>query len=107
MAGATNQQVIEDLRRLKSELARLYRLERFILFGSRARDEELLTSDADLIVVSDDFRDIKFRHRPGRVLEHWPDRVDLEVLCYTPEEFARMKQRIGIVRQAVAEGIDI
>ena len=107
MAGATNQQVIADLRRLKSELARLYRLERFILFGSRARNEELLTSDADLIVVSDDFRDIKFRLRPAQVLELWPDKVDLEVLCYTPEEFARMEQRIGIVRQAVAEGIDI
>gem|GEM_PF-4438397 len=28
-------------------------------------------------------------------------------LCYTPEEFEEKKKEIGIVRQAVEEGIDL
>lgn len=107
MVGATNQQVLEDLRLLKAELAKRYRIERFFMFGSRARNEELLTSDVDLIVVSEDFADTKFRHRPEKVLEFWPDVVDLEVLCYTPSEFERMSQRIGIVQHAVRDALDI
>ena len=106
-AGATNQQVIEDLRRLKADLAKRYRLQRFFLFGSRARNEELLTSDVDLIVVSQDFADLKFRERPPVVLELWPDVVDLNALCYTPEEFERMKQLIGVVQDAAKDALDI
>jgi predicted nucleotidyltransferase len=107
MAGASNQQVLEDLRQLKSSLSLQYRLQRFFLFGSRARNEELLTSDVDLVVVSEDFRGTKFRHRPEKVLEFWPDAVDLEVLCYTPDEFERMKQRIGVVQQAAKDAVEI
>lgn len=107
MAGASNQQVIEHLRQLKSSLSQRYRLQQFLLFGSRARNEELLTSDADLLVVSEDFSGTKFRHRPEKILEFWSDVVDLEVLCYTPDEFEEMKNRIGIVRQAVADAVDI
>ncbi len=107
MAGATNQHVIGELRRLKSDLAQRYGVERFILFGSRARNEELLTSDVDLIVVSDSFRGTKFRHRPERVLELWSDVVDLQVLCYTPEEYAAMTKRIGVVQRAAAEGVEL
>ena len=107
MAGATNQQVIDELRRLKSELARRYGVERFILFGSRARNEELITSDVDPIVVSGGFRGTKFRHRPERVLEFWSEIVDLEVLCYTPEEYAAMTNRIGVVQRAAAEGVEL
>jgi len=107
MAGATNQQVLEHLRKLKTEFARRYRLQRFFMFGSRARNEELLTSDVDLVVVSEDFRNTKFRHRPEMVLEFWPDIVDLEVLCYTPDEFERMSRRLGIVAHAAAEAVEI
>ena len=107
MVGATNQQVLDDLRKLKAELARRYDLSHFILFGSRARGQELLTSDVDLIVVSDDFRSIKFRRRPELVLQYWSDTVDLEVICYTSEEFEALKGRIGIVRHAAAEGMEV
>jgi predicted nucleotidyltransferase len=82
-------------------------VEHFIMFGSRARGDELLTSDVDLIVVSEGFQGKQFRQRPVEVLEHWPDVVDLEVLCYTPEEFAMMKERLGTVRRAIAEGIEV
>ena len=107
MGRATNQQVLKDLRQLKSELQKRMDLKHFILFGSRARGDELLTSDVDLIVVSDHFAGRNFRYRPEEVLEHWPDAVDLEVFCYTPEEFERMKNRLGIVNRAASEGVEI
>jgi len=107
MGRATNEQVIEHLRQLKRDLSGRMDIRHLILFGSRARGEELLTSDVDLIVVSDGFRAKSFRHRPAEVLELWPDVVDLEVLCYTEEEFELMKERLGIVQRAVKEGIEI
>jgi len=30
---------------------------------------------------------------------------DFEILCYTPEEFERKKKSLGIVREALREGI--
>lgn len=107
MAGATNEQVIRELRRLKRRLSQRLGVDRLILFGSRARGQELLTSDVDVVVVSEGFRETPFRRRHEKVLELWPDLVDLEVLCYTPEEFDRLRQRVGIVKQASQEGIEI
>ena len=43
----------------------------------------------------------------GILLEWWEGPVDLEVLCYTPQEFERKKKQIGIVKQAVKDGIDL
>ncbi|MBM3496620.1 MAG: nucleotidyltransferase domain-containing protein [Armatimonadetes bacterium] len=105
MGGATTEQVKRDLLQLRRRIERDRRVDQFILFGSRARGDELLTSDADVLVVSPFFAGINFRHRPALVLEHWADRVDLEVLCYTPEEFERLRARRGIVATADAEGI--
>jgi len=107
MGGATTEQVIQNLKRLKSELARQFEIDHFIIFGSRARGDELLTSDADLLVVSDVFRGQKFADRPSRVLEYWDDLVDLEVLCYPRSEFMELKERLGIVRRAVQEGVEL
>lgn len=76
-----------------------------ILFGSRACGEHLTTSDVDLIVVSPDFAGIPFLKRIREVVALWGS--DLEVLPYTPEEFARKKGQIGIVAGAAAQGIEI
>ena len=31
----------------------------------------------------------------------------MDILCYTPEEFEKLKKRIGIVQEAVKEGIEV
>jgi hypothetical protein len=33
--------------------------------------------------------------------------ASFDILCYTPEEFERKKREIGIVREAVKEGVTI
>jgi predicted nucleotidyltransferase len=104
MGRQTTAEVIRGLKSLKRRLARYIRVDRMILFGSRARGDWLLTSDADLIIVSPDFQGRRFVDRSAEVLRHWRGRVDLEVFCYTPEEVATRGRDIGIVAHALKEG---
>lgn len=83
-----------------------YRITQAILFGSRARGDHLTDSDYDVILVSPDFRGIFFSQRSAMMYDfwrHWP--LEIEPLCYTPEEFEAKKRQIGIVNEAVKEGV--
>lgn len=96
-------EVIEFVRRAKQR----FRVERVILFGSRARGDFLEHSDYDVIVVSKDFEGVPFYARPIPLLRLWDVERDLELLCYTPEEFETKRRGINIVSTAVAEGTDV
>ncbi len=96
---------MKSLSHLIRQVKKKYPLDKALLFGSRARGDHLLTSDVDVILVSKDFNRINFRKRMAEVLGYWNEGVDLEPLCYTPEEFERKRKEIGIVQQAVKEGI--
>ena len=79
-----------------------------ILFGSRARGDFLKDSDYDLIVVSKAFEGKQFTDRSTEVLKLlFKEGIvgDFEIPCYTPKEFERKKRMIGIVREALKEGI--
>lgn len=76
-----------------------------LVFGSRPRGDALTDSDLDMIVVSQRFRDVPFVDRIVGVLNELDLNLRLELLCYTPEEFERKRQELGIVNQAIAEGI--
>ncbi len=83
---------------------------RIVFFGSRIRGDYLKDSDYDIIVVSKAFRGKHFTERSSDVLRLlWKAGIigDFEILCYTPEEFERKKKRLGIVREALREGIVI
>ncbi|MGH2453015.1 MAG: nucleotidyltransferase domain-containing protein [bacterium] len=80
-------------------------LERAILFGSRARGDELLDSDYDLILVSSAFEGLAWTDRIQAVLDLWDLDVALQPLCYTPAEFAQKAAEISTVAEAVREGV--
>lgn len=82
-------------------------LERVILFGSRARGDELLDSDYDLILVSPAFEGITWSDRVRTALDLWDLDVDLQPLCYTPAEFARKSAEISTVAEAIREGVAV
>ncbi len=103
----TNERIMSQLSIFKKKVNKKFNLQQFILFGSRARGDYLLRSDVDILLVSSDFQKLDFRQRMAEVITYWDEMVDLEPLCYTPEEFERKKKQIGIVRQAVKEGIEI
>ncbi|MBI5854849.1 MAG: nucleotidyltransferase domain-containing protein [Nitrospirae bacterium] len=74
-------------------------------FGSRARGEALAHSDLDLLIVSASFQGVKWLDRPVRVIEALGLDFGVDVLCYTPEEFAQKREELGIVRTATEEGM--
>lgn len=85
---------------------------RIILFGSRARGGAMKTSDIDLIIVSKIFESMHFTDRASFVLKIlWKNRalpmVDMDILCYTPDEFEKKKNEIGIVKEALSYGIEL
>lgn len=102
MGKKTDSKITGFLRKVRKK----YRINQAIFFGSRARGEHLKDSDYDIILVSADFRDIFFTKRSALMYDfwqHWP--IEIEPLCYTPEEFELKKDQIGIVSEAIKEGI--
>jgi len=106
MDKITNKEAVRLIKDLKKRVGKTYKIDKAILFGSRARGDHLLDSDIDLVLISKDFPD-NFHKRTRDVAVQWDSTIQLEPLCYTPEEFKEMKERNGIARQAAVEGIVI
>jgi len=85
-------------------------LESVIMFGSRAREDYNDSSDVDLVLVSKDFENVNWYKRSKSFQLKW-DYDELptpEILCYTPKEFNKRKQRTAdIAKKAAEEGIEL
>lgn len=77
-------------------------VEQVILFGSLARGDVRSTSDIDIIVVRQ--TDKRFLDRLDEVYTLVQPETALDVLVYTPQEFASMRENSSFVRRAVREG---
>ena len=100
------------LNKYLSKITSLYAPDEMWLWGSRAYGSPGEYSDIDLIVVSNKFSDIKFTKRMYKFIESIGLLTDrstevVDVLCYTPDEFARKKDQISIVSEALKTGIRI
>ncbi len=82
-----------------------YQPDLILVFGSRARGEALAESDLDLLIVSERFQGIPFLERASTVLTEIDLPFPVDILCYTPEEFARKRRELGTVSQALEEGL--
>lgn len=80
---------------------------RIVPFGSRITGRATEASDLDVIIISQDFRDIPFVKRMGEIVKtaRFPKHVDY--FCYTPEEFYRVKGASVIIEQALEEGVEV
>ena len=78
-----------------------------ILFGSRAHGKRGRDRDIDLIIVSPKFKKLDFFQRGAKMYDYWDLDYPVDFLCYTPEEFNKLKKQITIVREAVKEGVEI
>ena len=85
-------------------------IQQVLLFGSRARNDFNEDSDADLIIISEDFQNVNWFSRPKDFYLDW-DYEKLprpEILCYTPQEFQERKQKTGdIAKTAAEQGVEI
>jgi len=96
------------LRQVWDDIERHFAPQHVILFGSRATGRARPDSDIDLILVSPYFEDVPFIKRMGvfrQKIDPLRSGLSMDVLCYTPEEFKEMSTGIGMVAEAVKEGI--
>jgi len=73
------------------------------LFGSYAKGTWLKTSDVDLVIVSEDFRGMRFLERLDLINElQWKAgiRPFVEAIPLTPDEFAERLQESAVLRDA-------
>ena len=99
--------VLHDLDGLRRRLApHLGRTRTAIVFGSVARGEADQWSDLDLVIVADTTRPFLERYRDFEGLyDIWP-RLDL--LIYTPAEFAQMREEgRPFIEHVLSEGVVI
>lgn len=95
---------------LKRELGRWLPLllaheqpERIILFGSYPAGQVSEWSDLDMVIVKN--TEAPFLERVRRVLALLEPRVGLDVLVYTPQEFAELSRERAFLRdEVVAKG---
>jgi len=105
--GKSKNRALELFRQSLPRIKKRFKPERLYLFGSQTKGESLTNSDLDVVIVSEQFRPIKFIDRISAVLELIEPPVAIDLLCYTPEEFKRKKEEIGIVRESLKYKIDL
>lgn len=88
-----------ELERCVQLLRERYDPQRILLFGSLAAGEVQEWSDIDLVIVKETER--KFLDRTREVLELLRPQVGIDVLVYTPDEFAQMVQQRAFVRDEI------
>ncbi|MBS3052821.1 MAG: nucleotidyltransferase domain-containing protein [Candidatus Aenigmarchaeota archaeon] len=98
---------IDRLREFKKNLSKIVPIYKMIWFGSRVSGKSYRWSDFDLIIVSSKFRNEKFRYRPLGFRKYWNLNYPVDFLCYTPEEYEKLRKEISIVKEAEKNGIEI
>ena len=93
------------LKRFVGKINEKFGPELILLFGSRARGDNLDSSDFDILIVSEKFGNYDFRARIIKVYELLDEPLNVEVLCYTPSEFEERKNELCIVKEAFEEGV--
>jgi predicted nucleotidyltransferase len=78
------------------------RAERISLFGSYAKGRSDLFTDLDILIIMKTHKSFFERTRELYALLALP--VDADILCYTPEEFERIKER-GFFQKILKEEV--
>ena len=85
-----------------------FKPDRIILFGSRARGDFKKDSDYDILIVAKKFKGINGYDRSVaayHLKRNIP--VAIDIICLTPAEFEKKRKEIGIVQEAVKEGVKL
>jgi hypothetical protein len=105
-SGKILKELVKKLKEFKKRVEKRHDLKLIILFGSRARKKFRKDSDVDLIIVGKFKGKNSLKRAPELYLE-WDLDLPVDFLCYTPEEFNKLKNQVSIVKEAVENGIEI
>lgn len=92
---------MDILQTITTRIAEALHPQKIILFGSWAREEQNAQSDIDLLVIQESELPRPQRYAQVRRL-FWGIGVPLDILVYTPEEFARYQDVPGSFTHTVA-----
>jgi len=98
---------LDKLKEFKEELSEHIKIDKMILFGSRANGTPSRYSDFDLMIVSPSFCGKKSYIRHLGFYKYWSLDYPVDFLCYTPKEFNELSKQITIVQQAAKKGVEI
>lgn len=84
-----------------------FKPESVLIFGSRASGSAEENSDIDVIVVSSYFADMPFLRRMPYVLRKVPFIKHVDYLCYTPDEYERIKDESAIIMDALENSVEL
>jgi len=99
--------LIKELKTFKEKISKKYKIDKFILFGSRVNGRSHEDSDVDIIIVSNKFEGVSVLKRSPDIHMQWSLDYPVDFICYTPEEFDKLKKRVTIVSEALKDGIEI
>ena len=104
-----DKEVLSIVREYKKELeARGIKVKRILLFGSYAKGEAEKDSDIDLLIISDDFKNMDLWERLtflGRARAKI--KKPMEILGYTEEELAQQDKASFLYNEVIEKGIEI
>jgi len=92
----------ESLERAVKELSSSDRVERISIFGSYPKRAPDLFTDLDILIIMKS--DKPFLERLGEIYSLLALPVDVDILCYTPEEFEKIKDR-GFFKKLIKEEV--
>jgi predicted nucleotidyltransferase len=98
---------INKLKLFKKNIAKDMVIKKLVLFGSRASQSFNKNSDFDLIIVSDDYKNIDTINRPGKTYDYWTLDYPVDFLCFTTDEIEKKKMITGIISNALKSGVEI
>ena len=99
-------ELIKKLGEFKKKIEKKYDIDFIILFGSRVKGKIHEASDVDLIIVGK-FKGKNSLQRAPKLYLEWNLDLPVDFLCYTPNEFNKLKKQISIVKEAIKNGIEI
>lgn len=100
-----NRETLITAKHFAKALKKQMKVKHLILFGSRARGDNFVTSDYDFVIVSPAFSGKPFITRASQLYHLWHSNCDLELLCYTPEEWRKLKDKRDILLNAQSDGV--
>lgn len=99
--------LVKELKKFKKKLSEKYEIDKLILFGSRVKGKHRKDSDVDITIISKDFRKIPVLYRNRGLYLVWDLDYRVDFICYTPEEFERLRHKATICQTIAKEGIEI
>lgn len=88
-----------ELERYLNLLEKHYQPEAILLFGSAAVDDIHEWSDLDLVIVKE--TELRFLDRIKEVISLLQPQVGVDIIVYTPQEFAQLSEERAFVRDEI------